>query len=75
MAYFTDPMADEFRKAIEDMLKESGDRLEDKDATKRAAETKKSKEENSAIGAKPTKKRRSRRIRKKFSPKMAKSLR
>ncbi len=74
MAYFTDPMKEEFRKAIEDVLKE-GKGLEDPDAimrsSKRKSETdpaKKSKKGNQS-------KKKSRKVRKKFSPKIAKSLR
>lgn len=72
MAYFTDPMADEFRKAIEEALKEGG-KVEDPDANKRAKERKKPSD-----SAKPRKtdqsKKKTRRTRKRFSPKIAKSL-
>lgn len=69
MAYFTDPMAEEFRKAIEDALKEAG-RYEDPDAGKRAKERKNSNSERPSR----SKRKRSREPGKKLSPKIAKSL-
>jgi hypothetical protein len=74
MAYFTDPMAEEFRKALEDALKDSPE-LEDPDANKRASERGNS-SKLAKKSARPSRsKRRKPRHRKKFSPKIAKSLR
>jgi len=72
MAYFTDPMADEFRKAIEEALKEGGE-VEDPDATKRAKERKKPSDSGKPRRTDQSKKK-TRRTRKRFSPKIAKSL-
>ena len=71
MAYFTDPMADEFRKAIEEALKEGGE--VDPDATKRAKERKKPSDSAKSRRTDQSKKK-TRRTRKRFSPKIAKSL-
>lgn len=71
MAYFTDPMADEFRKAIEDALKDG--EVEDPDATKRAKERKKPSDSGKTRRTDQSKKK-TRRTRESFSPKIAKSL-
>jgi hypothetical protein len=75
MAYFTDPMAEEFRKAVEDAMKNKAkSELEDPDAGKRTETQKKqsrskgSKKSTAAKGRKSGKKRRG------FTRETAKSL-